>query len=148
MCRRYSESYLNRLQPDHKFMTGQEELGRFVLKTRWWPSKKLLQNKRKILFRVTETPKISLRRMAAAVGIPKSSIHRLVHNKKLYLYHFNPVQNLLPVDYPTRLQFCLRLSDWISKFFKCCLQPKLHLLVGAFSTSVINIFGTTKTCIY
>lgn len=116
-CRRYLESYPNRLQPNHKLFKNLYDrlgdTGSFRPKRRdaGRPTTVTPEQEEDILLRVTENPEISLRRMSAAVVVPKSSIHRLFHNEKLYPYHFSPVQNLLPADFPDREQFCLRFLD-------------------------------------
>lgn len=53
-----------------------------------------------------ETPRTSTRRAALELDIPRASIIRTLKTAALYPFHFTPVQNLLPLDFHKRLQFC------------------------------------------
>lgn len=48
---------------------------------------------------------ICTRRLAVGSEVSRSSVLRILHQERLYPYHFTPVQNLLEADLPARLQF-------------------------------------------
>lgn len=65
-----------------------------------------MQEEEDVLAQVEENPELSIRRLSAATGISRRSVSNILHIQQLYPYHFTPVQNLLPVDLPARLNFC------------------------------------------
>lgn len=109
--RRYLELYPQRRPPGPKlfqnlyarlgetgsFRPKRDNLGRPKLIT--------VDQEDEILVRVAENPEISVRRMAAAMGTSKTTVHKIFRDQKMHPFHFSPVQNLLPTDLPARLQF-------------------------------------------
>ena len=109
--RRYLERYPNRRQPDFKiFKNLYDRLGetgslRPKRNSEGRPKIITPEQEEEILVRVAENPEISTRRMAADTPVSKSSIGRIFNQEGLYPYHFTPVQNLLGLDLPARLEF-------------------------------------------
>lgn len=59
-----------------------------------------------ILNEVEENPSVSIRRVAAHVGVPRMKVQRVLKEDKQHPFHLTPVQELLPADFPVRFQFC------------------------------------------
>lgn len=53
-------------------------------------------------------PRTSIRRASLELGINRSAIHRVLTKNHFHPYHDTPVQDLLPQDFGTRIEFC----DW------------------------------------
>lgn len=109
-ARRYSVLYPNRRQPDHKLFKNLYdrlgETGSFRPKSHNGRPKMITPDQEEdVLVRVAEDTQISTRRLSAATLLSRASIHRTIQKENLYPYHFTPVQSLIPVDYPARLQF-------------------------------------------
>lgn len=71
----------------------------------------------RILRRVEEDPRTSVRRIAAAEGINHRLVWSILHEQSLYPYHIQRVQALRPPDYQARLVFC----QWFLR--KCVEDP-------------------------
>ncbi|KAJ8934894.1 hypothetical protein NQ318_014849 [Aromia moschata] len=101
-----------RRQPNHKLFSNLYnrlgETGSFRTKI----IRKLSQwmKEMKFLF-VSENPVLSTRQLSAAMGLSQSSICRILQRERLHLYHYTPVQLLLPQDLPVRLQFAQFLQN-------------------------------------
>lgn len=109
--RRYQQQYPNRRQPDRNIfqrLYGRlGETGSFRPKSHIGrPKAVTVEQEEEILVRVSENPRISTRQLANSTHVRKTSILKILHAEKLYPYHLNPVQHLLPADLPARLQFC------------------------------------------
>lgn len=59
-------------------------------------------------------PSTSIRKVSAALNTSQTSVHRDTRLLKLHPYRVNVVQELLPADYPKRIDFC----NWILQFVK------------------------------
>lgn len=59
-----------------------------------------------ILARVEEDPKVSTRRLALNLAVPKSIVHDVLREQFLHPYHLQKVQDLLQIDLEKRLAFC------------------------------------------
>lgn len=109
--RKYREMYPNRRQPNRKIFQNiynrLGETGSFRTKYHTGRPKIITpQQEDEILVRVAQNSEISTRRLSTATGISQPSVIRILHKENLYPYHFTPVQNLLPRDYRTRVEFC------------------------------------------
>lgn len=60
----------------------------------------------RVLEEVQRNPSTSTRRMARALGIPRTSIQAILHDEGYHPFHIRRVQALLPADYPLRVEFC------------------------------------------
>ncbi|KAF2889321.1 hypothetical protein ILUMI_16852 [Ignelater luminosus] len=69
-----------------------------------------------ILVRVANNPELSNRRLSAMTGVSNSSVFRILKKENLRLYQFTPVQNVLPRDYPLRLNFAQGESHFQHEF--------------------------------
>ena len=113
---RYLRLYPNHRQPDHRLFKRLYdrlgETGSFRPKRDVGRPKILTaEQEEDILVRVAENTNTSTRRISAATGISHSSVFRVLKRENLRAYHFCPVQNLLPQDFPARLQFALFLRQ-------------------------------------
>lgn len=118
-ARRYLELYPNRRQPNHKLFRNLYnrlgETGSFRPKCENSAPKSIsVEQEDEVLVRVTENPGISTRRLSTATRISQSAIWRILKKEKLYPFHLNPVQNLLPQDPPARLRFANFLQEQIT----------------------------------
>ncbi|KAF2888199.1 hypothetical protein ILUMI_17974 [Ignelater luminosus] len=109
-ARRYREMYPNRVQPNRQtFSTIFSRLGdtgQFKPKSDVGRPKILtVDQKDDILVRVANNPELSTRRLSAMTGVSNSSVFRSPKKENLRPHHFTPVQNVLPRDYPLRLNF-------------------------------------------
>jgi hypothetical protein len=109
--REYCRRFPNRLQPGKRLFQNLfrnlGESGSFRPKRDNLGRPKMItpDQEDEILIRIADDPQTSSRRLAAATGINKTSILKTLHEEKYHPYHFTPVQNLLPVDLPSRYQF-------------------------------------------
>lgn len=60
---------------------------------------------------VADTPSISTRRLAAQLHTSKTIVHKVLKEQLLYPYHLQKVHQLLPEDFPRRIQFATWLLD-------------------------------------
>lgn len=66
----------------------------------------LLREEDRILRAFEENPQGSVRRTARALGLTRSTVHRMLHRHSLHPYHFRKVQQLSERDYVQRIYFC------------------------------------------
>lgn len=115
-ARRYRELYPNRRQPNRKLFQilfqRLSEHGSIKLKPHVGrPSARTADEEEDILDRIAEDPEVSVRRLSAATGVPRTSTHKIIRAQLLYPYHYNKVQELLPQDPPQRVLFCRWLQN-------------------------------------
>ena len=79
---------------------------------------RILQTEEQILERVEEQHDISLRRLAAEVGVLRFVVHRTLKKQGLYPYHVQKVQALEPADFPRCVIYC----EWLLQ--QCRERPK------------------------
>uniref|UniRef100_V5GKW0 Transposable element Tc3 transposase n=1 Tax=Anoplophora glabripennis TaxID=217634 RepID=V5GKW0_ANOGL len=72
-----------------------------------------------ILHEIEANSSTSVRRISRDTGVPKSIVHRTLRRQLLHPYHVQRVQELLPEDYPRRMQFCREILT------KCRRDPNL-----------------------
>lgn len=113
-ARVYRQTYPGRRQPNYKIFQNLfnrlGETGSFRPKNHTGRPKIIRPDQEdEVLVQVTGDPETSTRRLSLATGISQSSIVRLLKKEKFHPFHFTPVQNLLPRDYPTRVSFCRRM---------------------------------------
>ena len=60
----------------------------------------------RVLDLVHRDPAISTRQISAALGLPQSTVWRLIRRQQLYPFHLQKVQDFTPAHYPRRQQFC------------------------------------------
>jgi len=65
-----------------------------------------VRNEEIILQTVNRAPEMSIREVSREVGIPGSTVHRVLNDNRFHAYHFTRVQHLQPNDYAARLRFC------------------------------------------
>lgn len=65
-----------------------------------------LRRRERILRHFNTNPGTSVRRAASVLGIPRITIWRTLRADRRHAYHVQKVQNLIPADYPRRLNFC------------------------------------------
>lgn len=70
------------------------------------PMEAELRRRERILRHFSRHPGTSVRRAAAVLGIPRVTIWRTLRADGRHAYHVQKVQNLIPADYPRRLNFC------------------------------------------
>lgn len=108
-ARRYREMYPNRVHPNRKTFSNifirLGDTGQFKVKSDVGRPKNLTVDQEDILVRIADNPELSTRRLSAITGVSHSSVFRLLKKEHLRPYHFTSVQNLLPTDYPLRLNF-------------------------------------------
>lgn len=111
--RLYAEAFPRRRVPDRRtFIHVHQRLsetGRF-LPFRGNAGRPIQENRDdiadRILERVQNDPRISIRRLVAEFDVPYATIWRILHGAELYPYHLQRVQVLEPQDYQARLGFC------------------------------------------
>lgn len=59
-----------------------------------------------IIEELRHDPTTSQRQMPRRMGIPKTTIQRIIRANKIHPYHYQKVQALKPEDYPKRIAFC------------------------------------------
>lgn len=64
-----------------------------------------------VIQQVQRSPRISTRRISNRIGLPQSTVWRILKKENLYPYHFQKVQNLLPGDFALRINFCQWLQE-------------------------------------
>jgi len=61
----------------------------------------------RVLAAVNTNSRTSTRRIAAELHASQRTVNRVLNRERLYAYHYQPVQALLPLDRPApRLQYC------------------------------------------
>ncbi|CAG4989976.1 unnamed protein product [Parnassius apollo] len=57
------------------------------------------ENEDEVLRELRLDPSISQRQISSNIGIPRSTVQRVINRKKYHAYHVQRVQALLPGDY-------------------------------------------------
>lgn len=65
-----------------------------------------VNNDEQILRAFEENPQNTIRRVSRALGISRTTVHRVVQENGLHPFHFQRVQQLLPRDEIQRIYFC------------------------------------------
>ncbi|XP_050307004.1 uncharacterized protein LOC126743817 [Anthonomus grandis grandis] len=73
------------------------------------------QNVVNVLASVEINPQISTREISRDLGIPQSTVHRILRTHRLHPYHINLHQALSPPDFDQRLDFCHWLLSMIAE---------------------------------
>jgi len=69
-----------------------------------------INTRENILEMVQRSPRLSTRRMASRIGVPRMQVWRTLHAEDLYPYHDQMVQHLEPGDHAQRFDLC----QWIT----------------------------------
>lgn len=67
-----------------------------------------------ILELVHDNPKTSSRILERQTGLPKSTVNRITNEQLLYPFHVQPVQELLPPDFGSRMHFSQTLQEFVA----------------------------------
>ncbi|EZA48476.1 hypothetical protein X777_13774 [Ooceraea biroi] len=90
-------------------------------------------------------PHISIRQIEHDLGIPRSTVHRMLVSVQYHPYHINLVQELNENDYRLRAQFCrwtLGALEQNPDFFGMSASvTKLHFIAMAVSIDTAVIIG-------
>jgi hypothetical protein len=70
-----------------------------------------------VINHIQHSPGTSTRRISYRTGLSKNKVWRILHKENLYPFRLQKVQNLLPTDYPQRLNFCHWLLDNADKVY-------------------------------
>lgn len=70
------------------------------------PVRRHVNDDEEVLRAFEENPQNSIRRVAHALGIPRSMVHRILRNNGLHPFHYQRVQQLLARDEIQRVHFC------------------------------------------
>ncbi len=70
-------------------------------------------NREEVRIAITQNPRLSVRKLSAAVSVSRPSTHRLLKELKLYPYRFSVRQELKIPDYHRRLVYCRWLRNFI-----------------------------------
>ncbi|XP_011313280.1 uncharacterized protein [Fopius arisanus] len=70
-----------------------------------------VQVEEEILETVENSPELSVRGIASALGTTRSTVHRVLRVEGLHPWKYTPVQELKPEDFPKRVDFCQWLLD-------------------------------------
>lgn len=70
-----------------------------------------VQLEENILDTIADNPSISTRTLAAQLHTTKTTIHEVLKEQLLHPYHLQKVHQLLPEDFPSRIQFANWLLD-------------------------------------
>lgn len=65
-----------------------------------------VNNDEQILRAFEENPQNTIRRVSRALGIPRTTVHRVLQENGLHPFHFQRVQQLFPRDEIQRIYFC------------------------------------------
>jgi len=71
----------------------------------------------RILRAFEENPQNSIRRVSRALGIPRTTVHRVLKENGLHPFHFQRVQQLLARDEIPRIYFCEGIFISLFQFF-------------------------------
>lgn len=75
------------------------------------PQRHHVDEEENVIQHIQRSPGLSTRRIAFRTGLTQSKVWRILRKEKLYPFHLQKVQNLLPRDLPMRLNFCHWLED-------------------------------------
>jgi len=70
----------------------------------------------RILRAFEENPQTSIRRVSRALGVPQTTVHRVLRENGLHPYHFQRVQQVLARDEIERIYFCEGILIFYSSF--------------------------------
>lgn len=105
-----------------------------------------------VIRQIQRSPCTSTRRISFRTGLTQSKVWRILKKEKLYPFHYQKVQNLLPRDLQIRLQFCHWLEDNYDKVnFILFSDEATFTRNGIFNSrnshlwSVENPYCTTET---
>lgn len=108
--RRYSELFPRRQLPNHQtFVSVDRRMRQYGIRPGPHSGRPLahaVHIEEHVLDLVHRDPAISTRQISAALGLPQSTVWRLIRRQQLYPFHLQKVQDLTPADYPRRQQFC------------------------------------------
>ena len=112
-ARLYAERYPELRHPSWatilRCVQRSEETG-FILPNRERPGRRHVhlhvRIEERILREFERNPGTSVRRVAAALGICKHTVHRTLRENGLHPYHYRRVQQLLPRNAEQRIWFC------------------------------------------
>lgn len=76
-----------------------------------------------LLWRVEETPELSIRSRARNLNTSSSVIHRILRAGALYPFRYTTVQGLYPVDFQRRIDF----FEWILEKHEVYNALSLHI---------------------
>jgi hypothetical protein len=67
------------------------------------------ENEYHVLEEVHESPQASVRKISRRTGLPRLTVHSVLKDQGLHLFHYTRVQSLTPHDHRHRVRFC----EWI-----------------------------------
>lgn len=112
-ARMYRDMFPNRIAPNRKtFLTIERRLrehGSFKPIMINCGTRRRVRNQdteELILQEVERNPKTSIRRIGHTLGVSRASVHRVLQEQLLHPYHLQQVQELLPRDFESRVEFC------------------------------------------
>lgn len=117
--RLYEEKFPNRVSPHHsKFQKIHQHLsehGKFYKRDSSRPARertiRTAETEENVLHQIENNPSTSTRAIAQRTRISNATVWRILKEQQLYPFHLQKVQNLLPADFPRRLDFCTWMRD-------------------------------------
>lgn len=109
-AREYALRFPNRRIPDRRVFQGVHnhlrEYGTFPKSSTERPIQQTVENEENILRQIDNNPSTSVRKISAQVNASRMRVWRTLKRHSLYPFHIQPVQALLPTDFPKRMEFC------------------------------------------
>ena len=102
--RRYSELFPRQQLPNHQtFVSVDRRMRQYGIHPGPHSGRPLahaVHIEEHVLDLVHRDPVISTRQISAALGLPQSTVWRLIRRQQLYPFHLQKVQDLTPAEYP------------------------------------------------
>ena len=119
----YAERFPNRRHPSHvtiaRCVRRLRETG-FVLPQHQnrvdVPVRRHVNDDEEVLRAFEDNPGNSVRRVAHALDIPRSTVHRILRENGLHPYHYQRVQQLLERDQRPRVHFCAGILYFLFRY--------------------------------
>ncbi len=106
----YREKYPNRRHPSPKVIQDMfshlKKLGCFNATVSEQPLRRSIEDEERILELIQENPRMSVREVAREIGIPPTTVWRILNSNGMYPYHLTLVSTILPGDLEHRQNSC------------------------------------------